>query len=93
MKHLGEEPHEPSTCHEGGAPHVGPCIDPRAAEWMHLVVVGPPPLVRAVLLYLETTHGFAEIDYCHLERPDFATADYGPVAPLTTSQYPHHDCF
>jgi hypothetical protein len=32
MVSLGEQPHDPTHCIEQGRPHLGPCIDPEAAE-------------------------------------------------------------
>lgn len=29
---LGERPHDPSHCDQGGQPHLGPCVEPSTVE-------------------------------------------------------------
>lgn len=56
-------------------------------DWMHLMLQAPEPVVIAVMEFLEG-HGYREIDFCVLERPeDYSQVHFGP-AEVLTNQYP-----
>ncbi len=56
-------------------------------EWMHLTIEVPPEEGMALLRLLQERFGFREIDWCELQRPDFARVSYGPSEPRTCSGY------
>jgi hypothetical protein len=56
-------------------------------DWMAIDVQLPRDEGLALLAYLRKTMNFVEIDWCELQRPDFARAGYGPCPPRTDSGY------
>lgn len=56
-------------------------------DWMHITIELPTIDAHALLLFLKEKAGFREVDWCELQRPDFARVSYGPCAPRTDSGF------
>lgn len=60
--------------------------------WVHISVELPENEAQALLSFFRGEMGFREIDWCELQRPDFARVSYGPCEPRTESGFgPEYD--
>lgn len=57
--------------------------DAEEVAWMHLAITIPRDDGAALLLHLRDKMGFRDVDFCELQRPDFARATFGPADPRT----------
>ena len=56
-------------------------------DWVSVFMEVPPEVAQDVLALLRDKHGMREIDWCELQRPDYARASYGPCERRTSSGY------
>lgn len=56
-------------------------------DWTHIMIELPQDDAAALLLLLRERLGFRTIDWCEMQRPDFARVSYGPCEARTTSGY------
>lgn len=56
-------------------------------RWMSVMVELPEAEGNALLALLRGELGFRDIDWCELQRPDFARVSYGPCEPRTASGF------
>lgn len=54
---------------------------------MRVMITAPPEVGASVIRFLKEHHGFVDIDWCVMERPDLARVDFDPADPLTTSYF------
>jgi hypothetical protein len=54
---------------------------------MHIMIEAPADDATAILAMLKDKAGFQEVDWCEMQRPDFARVSYGPSEPRTESGY------
>lgn len=55
--------------------------------WMHLMIELPADEAEALLLMFREKMGFREVDWCEMQRSDFARVSWGPSDPRTSSGY------
>lgn len=56
-------------------------------QWMHIMIEVPAEEGEDILTQLKEEGGFRDIDFCELQRPDFARVSWGPSEPRTESGY------
>lgn len=54
---------------------------------MYISIEMPPQEAQQILRHLTEQHGFREIDWCELQRPDFARVTYAPSPKRTGSGF------
>jgi hypothetical protein len=57
------------------------------SDWINLMIELPADDADALMSHLKEQMGFADIDWCEMQRPDFARVSWGPCEPRTSSGY------
>jgi hypothetical protein len=58
-----------------------------SGDWISVMVELPAVEGQELITYLQNEKGFRDIDWCELQRPDFARVSWSPCPPRTDSGY------
>jgi hypothetical protein len=58
-----------------------------ADDWIHVTIEVPADDGAAIIEMLKTKANFRDVDWCEMQRPDFARVSYGPCPPRTESGF------